>query len=157
VKTFFYILLIFSTLFFTGKAFSDVNWTRGERPVVHKFSGDETLWFVAQLYYIKGENFKKLMLSNGIQDPNKVADGTYLYIPDPVHNPFKKNLSERYSMLHEVREQKLAAVEKTSSTRSIASVVVAEQNLQKEADLETKEVSTRIVIDTEHGDVRRLF
>jgi len=127
--------LIF-TLISTQVLRADISWTSAKKPVTHEFTDDETLWFVAQLYYIKGENYKKIMAANGIKDPNSVKKGTMLVIPDPVHNPHHKDLSARYKMLHEIRTEKLAgnkhkvaptAVESENAERSVASTASTEK------------------------------
>jgi len=124
VKTLFALIFTFVS---TQVLHADISWTSAEKPVTHEFTGDETLWFVAQLYYIKGENYKKIMAANGIQDPHSVKKGTMLVIPDPVHNPHQKDLSARYKMLHEIRTEKLAGHNK----HNVAPTAVESENVER--------------------------
>jgi hypothetical protein len=101
------VFIILTITCLTSLATADVCWTKGPRPVVHQLKVDETLWFVSQLYYVQGAFYTRIMLANAITTPEDVQLGMFLYIPDPVHDPFKKNLSARYKELDKQRRHLL--------------------------------------------------
>jgi hypothetical protein len=113
-------LLILTITMMTSLASADVCWTEGDRPVVHQLKGDETLWFVSQLYYTHGALYTKIMLANAIRSQEDVQKGMFLYIPDPLHNPFAKNFSARYKALYRERAILLA---KQHQKRAIAKIM----------------------------------
>jgi hypothetical protein len=121
-------LFIATTGLFCLNSQADVHWAHKPRPVVHKFTGDETVWFLSKIYYGNSHKFDQILLTNGLSDPSKIKEGQWLIIHEPKYNPNKKGQKEkmlnRYVQLYQHRAAVLASkIQKPTSNRMPASVV----------------------------------
>lgn len=79
--------------------------------VSHTVTKDETVWFLASVYYAKGEKFPEILKANKLDHPDDIREGMKIQIPEPrfhpevVHN--KETFAERYARLWEKRAKAL--------------------------------------------------
>ncbi len=114
IRIFVLAISVFGIVFSAQMSAADVSWTQQQRPVIHKVTGDETLWFIAQVYYKKGENYKKIMAANGLKTPESVKQGAMLVIPNPLFSNHAKDFQARYDFIHKIREDKFSAMISTA-------------------------------------------
>ncbi len=79
------------------------------RMVRHIVLEDETAWFLAELYYGKGSDYKKILKENGFSRPNEVVVGQVLKIKYPNYDPEDVAFNERIKILKKKRLQALGA------------------------------------------------
>ena len=70
----------------------------------HTYKKTETLWFLSQLYYGHGHEYKKIMKTNGLTSPDEIAEGKVLIIEDYRFGDDAHFLEKRYQELMEKRE-----------------------------------------------------
>lgn len=81
----------------------------------HTFKSDETLWFLAQLYYGDGFRYREIIAANHLKNENDVRPGQVLEIPNVVHSSNDMGWQARYMELYGQRSQALLKKNKNSS------------------------------------------
>ena len=145
-------LLFGSLIVFTSlPSFADVNWAHGKRPVVHQFTGDETVWFLSKVYYGNSKKFERILLANALTDPHKIPNNTWLLIPSPKFSPWKKAGREKHSMryteLYQVRAAVLAAKE-LNKHENVAKTSPKEKSNKRHLNEEAHNESARMPAST---------
>lgn len=85
----------------------------------HTFKDGETLWFLAQVYYGKGEDYTRIIEANQLKSADRVRDGQKLTIPSPLFKPTQPGFDLRVTHLRGKRAEALAK-------RLVASVPTSE-------------------------------
>jgi hypothetical protein len=105
----------------------------------HVFKADETLWFLAQVYYGSGLKYVDIIKANKLKNESAVAVGQELVIPHPKYPSEDHNWQERYEQLYKKRAQALMNQGKTlpvvKNEKSHRKNQTNEQQVQK-TDLE---------------------
>lgn len=73
---------------------------------------DETAWFLSHVFYGKGQEFHKILDSNGLSKPEQIKEGMTLKIEGALFAKTHVGFAERYTDLWEKRS---AALEKKSA------------------------------------------
>jgi hypothetical protein len=73
----------------------------------HVFKADETLWFLAQVYYGSGLKYVDIVKANKLKNESAVAVEQELVIPHPKYPSEDHNWQERYDQLYKKRAQAL--------------------------------------------------
>ena len=80
---------------------------QAESLVFHEIRNDETLWFLAEVYYGNGKLYPKIADANMLDESSKLFKGRRLLIPEPVFSPDSSDFEQRFAMLQRRRAQKL--------------------------------------------------
>jgi LysM repeat protein len=83
----------------------------------HIMVQDETLWFLATLYYGNGAQYKKIISANHLSE-NEIGPGAVLNIPNPKFTNKMSGFKSRYVKLNKIR---LAALKTKKGSQNIAS------------------------------------
>ena len=75
--------------------------------VKHMVTKDETAWFLANVYYGKGQEFTKILSANGYQTANELREGKEILIPSPQFHKGQSTFAAHYSELWEKRAKAL--------------------------------------------------
>jgi hypothetical protein len=75
--------------------------------VKHMVTKDETAWFLANVYYGKGQKYQDILAANGFSDPQEVKEGREIIIPNPKYHKGQEDFAARYSQVWEKRAQAL--------------------------------------------------
>ncbi len=75
--------------------------------VKHVVTKDETAWFLANVYYGKGQEFTKILSANGYQSANELREGKEILIPNPQFHKGQSTFAAHYSELWEKRAKAL--------------------------------------------------
>ncbi len=102
MKTLRIILMVGIFVGFSAQAAQDVE---------HVLKKGETVWFLAQLYYGKGEHFEKILKASQVELA-AVHVGQMLKIPDATYSPQSSDFEKRFQNLWAERQQKLEAKQK---------------------------------------------
>jgi hypothetical protein len=73
----------------------------------HVVAEDETAWFLASVYYGKGQEFPKLLSSNHLQRPADMKEGMTLKIENPKYSHKSPGFKARYDKLWKARQKAL--------------------------------------------------
>lgn len=76
------------------------------KKTLHTMTKDETLWFLATVYYGNGSQYKKILSANHLTNV-EVDPGTVLNIPNPKFKPSMLNFTARYKKLYKIRQLSL--------------------------------------------------
>lgn len=99
--------------------------------VTHKIGKDETAWFLSQVFYGKGADYKKILEANNMKSPDELVTGKEIRIRNPLHHPEQKNFTDRYTQLWEKREKVL---EQKRGEIMVKEVVVASGDVRKSTE-----------------------
>jgi hypothetical protein len=97
-------IMILATILITAMSI----FAQAENLVFHEIRDDETLWFLAQVYYGDGNQYHKIADANMVDGKVKFTKGRRLLIPDPVYNPDASDFEKRFVALRRIRSAKLA-------------------------------------------------
>ncbi len=97
----------------------------GPEKVKHIFRQRDSLWFLSQIYYGKGDHFQELMSANEIADPRQIEVGTEIEIPNPKFHPEQSEFQERLAKISRDRDSQLAARVDSRKRRAVASGVAS--------------------------------
>lgn len=75
--------------------------------VKHTVTKDETAWFLANVYYGRGQEFTKILSANGYQSANELREGKEILIPNPQFHKGQSTFAAHYSELWEKRAKAL--------------------------------------------------
>ncbi len=75
--------------------------------VTHVVQEDETAWFLASVYYGKGQEFTKILKSNNLVRPEDVKVGMEIQIQSPKFFKEQADFATRYAKLWEARQKAL--------------------------------------------------
>jgi len=109
----------------------------------HVLRPGETLWFVAQIYYNDGNEYKKLLAANHLQKAEDVDIGLEISIPNPMWLETMPTFAEHYSKLF---KQRSVALQKKAEKRAIArqkhneksNPTIVDRAVASEAEIEPK-------------------
>lgn len=90
------------------------------RSIEHVFTGDETLWFLSQIYYGDGSQYTRIMEANHIESSEHVREGKRLVIPSPLFTPEQPGFAVRVAHLREKRAEALAKRGVASEAAAVA-------------------------------------
>ncbi len=84
----------------------------GELPVTktmteHRFHQGETLWFLSNVYYGKGTEYKKIVEANHLTGTESLKDGMVLHIPGTIWKNDTADFKVHYKEIWDQRENKL--------------------------------------------------
>ena len=85
----------------------------------HKLKPGETIWFLSQVYYDDGNEYKKILAANHMLRPEDVVVDQELAIPNPT---WLETMPEFQNHLQKLSKSRALALEKLKSKRSIASI-----------------------------------
>lgn len=75
--------------------------------VDHKVQGDETAWFLSQIYYGTGARYPEILKTNSLSSAESLQPGSIVKIENPVFDPQQKGFEERFATLKKKRETEL--------------------------------------------------
>jgi hypothetical protein len=87
----------------------------GAKIVDHKVQGNETAWFLAQLYFGTGARYPEILKTNSFNSTDAIKPGGIVKIENPLYDPTQKNFQERLQQLKKKRETDLG----TASAKSV--------------------------------------
>lgn len=102
----------------------------------HTVGKDETVWFLATVYYGKGQEFEKILAANKMRKSEDLKEGMVIKIPSPKYSKEQSDFEAHYAELWEKRAKALKAKEEAR----IPVVKPAEK---------VSEPSSRVMIPTE--------
>lgn len=105
-------------ILFTSLIFAAVL-ANAEALVFHEIRNDETLWFLSEVYYGRGDQFNKIMEANHVKADTKLEKGQRILIPAPVFHPGSKEFEARFEKMRKAREAKLAKKINKAATQSL--------------------------------------
>jgi hypothetical protein len=89
---------------------------RHSTDVFHVVKDNETVWFIAEIYYGKGLDFEKILSANNMKSSTELKTGEKIVVPEPRYLPDHTGFKQRYESLAKARERKLAEKGSTSMT-----------------------------------------
>lgn len=106
--------------------------------VFHEIRSDETLWFLAEVYYGRGDFYEKIMAANHVKADTKLEKGQRVLIPAPIFHPGSKEFEERFEKMKKARDAKLAKKINKAATQSLFSAPVRLKSTEQLAEDELK-------------------
>lgn len=104
-----FLKLLSTVLLISSASYADINWARQEsKGFQHQLKKEETLWFLAQVYYGNGNEYSKILSASGISSLDKVKKGALLTIPQPKYSPSDSNFKQRYAAVMKKRNYLLS-------------------------------------------------
>lgn len=97
-------------------ALAPVSRSFGDDEQVHVLNANESLWFIANIYYQDPTRYKEILEYNGLSSVKQVHVGHKLKIPDPFHSQSDDQFTSRYSRLFMKRAEKLALKRKENQS-----------------------------------------
>lgn len=79
----------------------------GKGDIKHTVTKDETAWFLANVYYGKGQAFETILAANGFSDAKEIREGKEILIPNPKFHKGQSEFAAHYSELWEKRAKAL--------------------------------------------------
>lgn len=104
-----------------------VSWASAE--AVHHVEGNETAWFIAQIYYAKGNSYPQILEANHLKTAEEIHPGMDLKIPQPKFDVQTSSFKERLAQMRADRNQ--GKVEKALSLKAPSKASLVDQ-AQKE-------------------------
>jgi len=78
-------------------------WQASAKDIHHTVTKDETPWFLATVYYGKGNDNVKILKANHLKNPDEMSEGMDVLIPDPKYDRSQSGFAARYSDLWKKR------------------------------------------------------
>jgi len=86
------LLLLSLVVFVAGGA-----WANSKSVVTHVVTQDETGWFLATVYYGRGQDFHQILQANHLKDPKEIHKGMELKIPNAKYYRGQEGFAARYA------------------------------------------------------------
>lgn len=122
MKKFFILMLVF--------LFQIKSSANSEAQIIHQFKKNESIWFLAKLYYGDSNRYQKIIKNNSSLDLKNIKLNQLIKIKNPKFNPETKDFSARYQTL---MNQKLSSITGISETKT-ATQYLNENILKKYKD-----------------------
>ena len=108
----------------------------------HEFQKDESLWFLAKVYFGKSGEYSKILKDNNLKSAGEVKAGQKLKIVDPMHAPGSEAFKARFEKLKTERATQLAAGQSGVSGGSASASEKASAGTTKPSNSESEKKDT---------------